>query len=635
MHKFIFILFLTNLVSVLGKTPDYSVEDLNSSLLENANAIVRYESTDFRIKDYDKGAAQKTIAITVLNENGLKYGTFSKHHNSFVKYNWLAAKIYNSKGKVVKKVNQQDFVDISDIDSYELYSDSRIMYYEPEYNSYPFTIEYSFKIDFDKGLSRYPPWYPITGYNLSVEKSEYKVTVPQHVNVKFKKRDDNSVIVFNESQENEYKTYEWKLNHFLAITPEPYSPSIKYLTPNVELAPEKFRIKSIEGTAATWEEFGEWVWQLLVDKNNFTEEDTTAIKSIVKGCSNDIDKVQKLYKHMQDNMRYVYVEQSAIGGWEPLDAKTVAENSYGDCKALTNYLRCALDVVGVKSYYTIVKAGSYSRDIDVDFPSNQFNHVILYVPLKKDTVWLECTRQRFPFGYLGSFTENRHALIITENGRMIKKTPNYNKALQKINLNANISIDDAGGGYADINTTSYGIAAEYGYKITSLSNKEKEKLLYSTIGIDNIRIDNFVYSIHESSYPILTNDIALTFNNYTRLSSDLIILPLHPFSNKKFPRRIRNRKSSVYISREIYTIDTISFSLSESYQIIEVPTDKNITTEFGHYRFKTETQNNKIEVIRELYIPKGEYPAEKYNDYYKFRETISKTDNSKAILKKL
>ena len=133
-----------------------------------------------------------------------------------------------------------------------------------------------------------------------------------------------------------------------------------------------------------------------------------------------------VYEYFQNKTRYVNV-QIGIGGWQPIEANTVDRLGYGDCKALAFYLKTLLDKVGVKSYYTIIHAGNDAEALIKDFPSNQFNHVILCVPMenKKDTIWLESTNQIIPFGYIGTFTDDRDALLIDESGGRIVHTPKY------------------------------------------------------------------------------------------------------------------------------------------------------------------------------------------------------------------
>ena len=69
---------------------------------------------------------------------------------------------------------------------------------------------------------------------------------------------------------------------------------------------------------------------------------------MVKNATTDREKAAILYNYMQNNMRYVSI-QLGIGGLRPFPASFVDDKKYGDCKALSNYLKSALDAVGVKS----------------------------------------------------------------------------------------------------------------------------------------------------------------------------------------------------------------------------------------------------------------------------------------------
>jgi transglutaminase-like putative cysteine protease len=107
------------------------------------------------------------------------------------------------------------------------------------------------------------------------------------------------------------------------------------------------------------------------------------IQQITANCKTPLEKMEKIYGLLQQKTRYISV-QLGIGGWQPFDATYVAEKGYGDCKALSNFTKAMLEVVGIPSYYTIIRAGENATEINPAFPANQFNHAILCVPLPKD-----------------------------------------------------------------------------------------------------------------------------------------------------------------------------------------------------------------------------------------------------------
>jgi hypothetical protein len=140
-----------------------------------------------------------------------------------------------------------------------------------------------------------------------------------------------------------------------------------------------------------------------------------------------------------------------------------------------------LDAVGISSHYTLVFAGVDAKDIQVDFPSNQFNHVILYVPTESDPIWLECTSNSLPAGYLGDFTKDRHVLVTTADGGFLTKTPAYStEDWNRITSQSKLEIDLKGDAKLESEITQSGNFAERILYLKSLDDERGQKEFFST-----------------------------------------------------------------------------------------------------------------------------------------------------------
>jgi len=187
----------------------------------------------------------------------------------------------------------------------------------------------------------------------------------------------------------------------------------------------------------TWKNFGLWYYKLRKGRDKLPDEAIKEIKNIVSPSDNSEQKVVKLYKYLQSHTRYISVELG-IGDWQPFDARYVYNHGYGDCKALSNYMISLLKEEGIKAYPVLIYSGSSVHPLVKDFPSIQFNHVIVYVPLKNDSLWLECASQTDLPGEVDWDIENREALMVTPRGGVLiklpKSTPTQNTQVRDIKL---------------------------------------------------------------------------------------------------------------------------------------------------------------------------------------------------------
>lgn len=615
-----------------SQSENYASFLIPDSLKINANSVIRNNILEVTINSIKSITTKKHSVVTVLNELGNKNIDLYEYYDNDTEIKSLSVKVYNGLGKEIKKISKNKFIDVSAVSGGTLYSDAKVMYVEYTPTTYPYTVVFESEIK-SSSTGVIPRWNPIPNYFISVQKSTYIVNTPPEVILKKRETNFNDFLIEDVSTENKihYTLYNQPAKKY-----EQSSLAFFNTMPSVWLALNNFTLKKVEGKSANWKEFGTWMQKkLLANKITLEEKTKLEIKSLVKNAKTDIEKARIVYNYMQDKTRYISV-QVGIGGWEPITAKDVDKLGYGDCKGLSNYMKALLLTVGIESNYTIVYANR-RRDIDTDFASIQGNHAILNIPNKGNDIWLECTSQTMPFGFLGSFTDDRDVLVITPEGGVIKRTPAYKNETNHQQTKATIVIDYKGNVTADLERVSKGIQYGDKFRIENKSEKDLKKhyltnvwdynnnLEISTIDLDNNKDD-----------VIFTEKLAIKIDEYATVNTNDLLLRLNVFNKySNVPKRYRNRKESLQVNRGFLDEDEFIFTIPEGYLINQLPTSKKITNKFGVYNISVEKLNEKTIVYKKYFLLKeGIYPKEDYKSYRSFLKMVSKHENSRIALHK-
>lgn len=631
-YKLLFLLSIFGLASFYMEAkdaPHYAVDKIPAELKKNANAVIRVNDIHYEIISPERARQEIKYAITVLKEGALEMSLFTEMYDKFIRVNEISGTIYDAKGKRVKRIKNEDIIDRSAFDGFSLFTDNRLKLIDPEYMNYPFTIEYTYSVDY-KSLFFMPSFYLFNGYNIAVESSNYIVKVPSEYDFRYKEvKIKNSPIIKNE---DDAKVYSWKLDNFKALNNEPYSPHYTTIYPCIITQPSLFEFDGYTGDFKSWNEFGKFIYSLNKDKDILPDETQQEILKLIEGANNEAEKVARIYQYAQKKNRYISI-QVGIGGYQPFPAETVDRLSYGDCKALSNYTKALLKVAGIEARYTLVHAGTRKRPVDIDFPANKFNHAILCVPLVKDTIWLECTSATSPCGYFGDFTDDRNVLIIEENSGKLIKTPMYSaeKNRQAINSTVRINADNGLLVNAEIKYTG----AQYGdeYYLIYRDEKDRRKSVINSIDIANFKLLNYDLIDNRESTPVFTKKLELEATNYCTKMGDKTLLKLNVFNASDYvPRFVRNRQNPVYIQRNYSECDTIRFEIPENLKVEALPKAINLETEYGQYSCKAELADDQIIYYRYFQINKGEYPKEAYEPFREFLEKAANADNAKTML---
>ncbi|WP_299012699.1 DUF3857 domain-containing protein [uncultured Polaribacter sp.] len=636
MRKLIYSLLITSVFFVFqmqSQAIDYSVFTIPKDLKENANAVVRDNSIEIIIEDLDKMIVRKRKVVTVLNKIGNVDAKIGESYDNDTKITELTAYIYNGFGKEIKKYKERDFSDVSAVDGGTLYSDARVKYVDYTPISYPYTLV--FESEYKTSTTGFIPWwYPVNGYHISVQKSSYTIQNPNAIPWHFKRTNFKN---FNIKSAESETAIQYILENQKAFVYERNTIAYRDLLPKALIALDNFKLKGVEGAYTNWKDFGKWMHEkLLLGRDELDEATVAAVQALVKDVQDPIEKAKIVYKFMQEKTRYISV-QVGIGGWEPIAANTVDAVGYGDCKGLTNYTKALLEAVGVTAYYTVVYADE-KRDIDKEFSSIQGNHVILNLPNKDgNDIWLECTSQTTPFGFLGSFTHDRNVLVVTPEGGIIKKTTSYKDETNLQTLKGEIQLLDNGDLQANLKRSSKGLQYDDKFYLETISKEELIKNYKSNVWDynNNLEIESVVLK-NDKENVVFEEDLEVSIKNYATINENEFLFRVNVFNRDNYiPKRYRNRKLPLQISTGYKDADFYKIKLPKGYNLIALPDAKELKTKFGYYQVKfTKLDETTFKYEKAVVIKEGVYPKEDYKAYRSFRRSIAKHENLRIAITK-
>ncbi|RZJ52109.1 MAG: DUF3857 domain-containing protein [Flavobacterium sp.] len=625
-----FLLF--SLISFAQKS-EYSTTSIPDSIKENANAVVRLNQVDIVISSQRNMNIKTQRIVTVLNEKGISEIDAFQHYDKTTSVKSIEAIVYDAFGNEIKKIKRKDFKDQSTVGGSTLFSDNRVLFLDYTPISYPFTIIYNNEVE-TSNTAFIPQWFPVQGYYVSVEKSILNVAFPN--NLGFKKKE------LQFSNFNIKKTVDdaTKLSYTAINIPaqkqEDYSPSFKDLFPKVMLGLENFHLEGVDGNATTWEAFGKWYGEKILSGTTILPEETKAkIKALVGDEKDPVKKAKIVYDYVQKKSRYVNIA-IGIGGWKPMMATDVDRLGYGDCKALTNYTKALLQTVDVPSYNTILYGDTYKTNIQSDFVSMQGNHMILSIPTTNGYTWLECTSQDDPFGYQGTFTDDRDVLIVKPEGGEIVRTTIYEDKGNTQKDKGTYTIDENGNFTGSIFIVSEGTQYNSKSRVEHLQPTEKEahyKEYWDNI--NNLKLGKITFTNDKENIRF-TEDVQLSAISYASVAANKMIFPIDAFNqNEGNVKRIRNRKNPFHIQRGYLDTDEIEINLPTGFAIEFLPQNFELKGKFGEYKTEIiKKENNKLTYKRSMLLNKGKYSNKEYDEYRLFIEQISRNDNAKIILTK-
>ena len=598
------------------------------------NAVVLSHEESFVMNSATSGKHTVRTCVQVNNKSGLSQAVFLVYTDSFETLGSFSGEIVGPGGKKTK-IKEKDLETFSISEG--LASDNFVSRYVPQEN-YPFTVTYSYTVNYKNGIVRFPVFFPMEDEKVSVINAKYSLDLPAGTEI---------LTYYSNAGEPSLRTekgrdiHEWTVSDVQPYVEEDFMPSVNTLVPFVLAAPVNFTYSGTKGVQADWKQYGDWLYSLQKGSLELDNLEVAKFREMVKDCPDDFSKVKVLYNYLREHTRYVNISLG-IGGVKPIPANKVAERGFGDCKALSNYMQAMLKAVGIDSDYYIIHTSR--RDLLPGFSTiGQMNHAMLAVPLpeKSDTLFIECTNPTFPLGYRHSSAAGHEVVLIKPDGGQLVRIGSYPDSLYRSLQYTKVQLEPDGS--ASIQALRkldlFNVEGYIGFRDRSRDAQTKMlsaylKMIPNDLKVNSVR-DNFDdYPLYGRNYcPEISIGYSMTTNLYANKSGDRLFVPINPI-NGYLSFQKSERVNDIVIRNSRTFVDKVTIVIPEGWSIEALPEDVSLDEEWGSFVSKCVVEGGQISVEQELTLKRCREDKSRYDGYRDFARKVSKAYDGKLVLKK-
>ncbi|MFT5999772.1 MAG: transglutaminase-like putative cysteine protease [Neolewinella sp.] len=627
---FVVFIFL-QAITLVSQGLDYAALTIPAELRENANSVIRQHEKIYQVTSPSEASVYERKVITILNGNHNSENQMVVYYDGDSKITKFNATLFDAFGEKVRSAKKSEIEDVRALSDGQFYTDSRVQTTTIEHLTYPFTVEFEYeKVMKGFAIVDFPSWMPLK-YEQSVQQSSFTAHVPTDNELLYHL---NQLPEPQVSAEDGNKVYSWSVEMLPANRREANMPPLSQAAPYLRTGLRNFNIDDYEGTLDNWQAFGAFIGKLMEGRSILPDQLKSLVQETTAGLTTDKEKIDALYRLMQDRTRYVGV-QLGIGGWQPFSAEYVETNRYGDCKALSNYMGAMLSEVGIEAYPVLVNSSETPFfPVDESFTTSAFNHMILYVP--GEEMYLECTSKLAPTGYLGEGTDDRNVLWITPDGGKLAHTPSLpaadNSHLRTVSLKINVD------GSTDFTLAGHFYGATQGFLRYFASAehdeaKQRERLnqrgMLPDIGGDTYRLEV------ETDAPVAHLNYETSLPSYTRKLGKRMFVSINKFYAYDYvPDKVEERKFPIVRNKARFYVDTVHLVYPNTMEIESLGESvTKISHAAGEYRSEISARAGQLTWVRTLKLLPVHLPATAYNDYRQFFIDVAKADKRKVVLR--
>jgi transglutaminase-like putative cysteine protease len=447
-------------------------------------------------------------------------------------------------------------------------------------------------------------------------------------------------------------TWQWTLKDLPGVEEdrEPMMPSYLSLAGRMSLS--YFSPGEKAPTAASWRDVGLWYASLTQGRYEANPDISAKVQQLIAGKTDFAGRLEALTSFLQSEIRYVEIS-IGIGGAQPHPASDVFRYRYGDCKDKVTLLKAMLHQAGINSEYVLID--TRRGFINPDVPSSWGDHAIIAIELPQNTganlypsvvtaktgkryVIFDPTDEYTPVGLLRPELQNSYALLVTEAGGELIRTPLLPPASNTIERAGNFVLSADGALTGEVSESQGGdFAARERGRLHNLDSRELTEYIERYVGrsLQGFSIEGM--RIEQADQP--QKDVLIKFKlslpQYGQQRGPLMLVRPRVLGEEGEYVEHKPRHYPVELGHTAKEIDTYEIEIPPGYTVDDVPDPAKVDVGFASYASKIEVQGSKLRYWREYVVRDLSIPPERFGDWVKLQGVIGADETAAVVLKRV
>jgi len=539
---------------------------------------------------------KETDVVMVLEDNLTELSRIRKYFNSRTEIKKIDAYSLVSIDGKIKKIKMPEMKKLTDYDdtyfddyycmegNFPAIGKGTILYYSSEY----------IRHDAEFGISFY------FGSSAPVEHTSLTVNYPDNIQLinRFA-GSDTAQIHQTTSVKGNIITRNWSCDRLKGYFSDKLAPSGNYYQPHVLINVAEYNFKGENyRLMGNIDDLFRWEANKLKNVNvKFSPEVKLMADSITRGCNTAHEKVEKIYKWVQEKIRYIAIEDGD-NGFVPREASTVLSRRYGDCKDKASLLTALIKSVGEEASFTVVGTRKLPYSFS-EYPAiTSGNHLIAtWWDENNQPIILDGTALHYKPGDIPPFIQGKECLIV-------KDSANY--VLYKIPVDEpeiNLTLDTLTLQIDGKHLTGTGVSVSRGDLRANLirqsegkSQEQKKEIVSGMLGYagNKMEITNCNFSELSGDNAPFIIKYGISLPDYCVVSGDRLYVNLNlnqQLSNLdiKSDRTVPIESENTYLN-----MSTTKLTIPEGYTVSSMPENAVYTHPEFSFSITYKTVNNTI-----------------------------------------